>query len=232
MLFNGCELVDTFVKAAMNAAPGCITSPHDEFPWLRQVDDMAGSEDAGRLGDPERPQDVSCLNLLSGFLTVGLIGFGGIANALFHVVVDKKKWLTAEEYTMTFGLAQMLPGAAPINTSIMIADRFQGFAGIVCAIGGLLCVPLCSLIALALLYDRFADVPEVHYGTVASVAAAAGLSLGTAMKVSSRVLRSWPKILIAAASFAAIGIFRVPMIPAMIGLLVVAFSFDYFGRDK
>ena len=104
----------------------------------------------------ERPQHVSCLNLLFGFATVGMIGFGGIANALFHVVVDKRKWLTAEEYTMTFGLAQILPGASPINTSIMIADRFQGLVGVVCAICGLLCVPLISLILLAVgtLYRR------------------------------------------------------------------------------
>ena len=84
-----------------------------------------------------QPRHVSCLDLIFGFAIVGMIGFGGIANALFHVVVDKRKWLTAEEYTMTFGFAQILPGASPINTSIMIADRFQGMLGIICAIAGL-----------------------------------------------------------------------------------------------
>jgi len=180
----------------------------------------------------QSPPHVSCLDLIFGFATVGMIGFGGIANALFHVVVDKRKWLTAEEYTMTFGLAQILPGAAPINTSIMIADRFQGVVGIVCAIGGLLCVPLMSLIALALIYDQFADVPEVRYGTIASVAAAAGLSFGVALKASFRVLRTLPAILLAAVSFGAIGVFRLPMIPTMIGLMIVALTFSYMRRAK
>jgi chromate transporter len=193
---------------------------------------MEIGQDAAGLVERERPSQVSCLDLLLGFLTVGMIGFGGIANALFHVVVDKRRWLTAEEYTMTFGLAQILPGAAPINTSIMIADRFQGFRGVVCAIGGLLCVPLTSLILLAMVYDQFSDMPEVRYGTIASVAAAAGLSLGTALKASFRVLHSIPKILMAVASFAAIGIFRVPMIPAMIALMVAAFAIDHLGREK
>ena len=193
---------------------------------------MEIGQDAAGLVERGRPSQVSCLDLLLGFLTVGMIGFGGIANALFHVVVDKRRWLTAEEYTMTFGLAQILPGAAPINTSIMIADRFQGFRGVVCAIGGLLCVPLTSLILLAMVYDQFSDMPEVRYGTIASVAAAAGLSLGTALKASFRVLHSIPKILMAVASFAAIGIFRVPMIPAMIALMVAAFAIDYLGREK
>lgn len=178
------------------------------------------------------PGAVSCLSLLTGFMTVGLIGFGGIANALFHVVVDKRKWLTAEEYTMTFGMAQILPGAAPINTSIMIADRFQGILGVICAISGLLCVPLISLVLLALVYDHFADMPEVHYGTVASVAAAAGLSLGTALKASFRVLHSVPKVLLAAVAFVAIGIFRAPMIPTMIALMVVALSLNYARRGE
>jgi len=193
---------------------------------------MEAGQEASGHGETGRVSQVSCLDLLLGFLTVGMIGFGGIANALFHVVVDKRQWLTAEEYTMTFGLAQILPGAAPINTSIMIADRFQGFRGIVCAIGGLLCVPLTSLVLLAMVYDHFSDVPEVRYGTIASVAAAAGLSLGTALKASFRVLHTLPKIILAVASFAAIGIFRVPMIPAMIALMIAAFAFDYMGREK
>ena len=188
-------------------------------------DPVAGMEN-------ERPQHVSCLNLLFGFATVGMIGFGGIANALCHGVVDKRKWLTAEEYTMTFGLAQILPGASPINTSIMIADRFQGLVGVVCAICGLLCVPLISLIVLALIYDQFADVPEVRYGTIASVAAAAGLSFGTALKASLRVLRSAPAIILAVVSFGAIGILRVPMIPAMIVLMMVALTFSYMRSEK
>ena len=179
-----------------------------------------------------QPRHVSCLDLIFGFAIVGMIGFGGIANALFHVVVDKRKWLTAEEYTMTFGFAQILPGASPINTSIMIADRFQGVLGIVCAIGGLLCVPLMSLIVLALIYDQFADVPEVRYGTIASVAAAAGLSFGTALKASFRVLRTLPAIILAAVSFGAIGVLRLPMIPTMIALMVVALTFSYMRRDK
>jgi len=180
----------------------------------------------------QAPPDVSCLSLLLGFMTVGMIGFGGIANALFHVVVEKRKWLTVEDYTMTFGMAQILPGAAPINTSIMIADRFQGMAGVICAISGLLCVPLVSLIALALVYDQFAHVPEVQYGTIASVAAAAGLSLGTALKASFRVLHNMPKILLALASFAAIGIFRMPMIPAMLALMVLALSLNHFRSGE
>ena len=192
---------------------------------------MDSGQESTASPENHRPQHVSCLDLLFGFATVGMIGFGGIANALFHVVVDKRKWLTAEEYTMTFGLAQILPGASPINTSIMIADRFQGLRGIVCAIGGLLCVPLISLIALALIYDQFADVPEVRYGTIASVAAAAGLSFGVALKASFRVLRTLPAILFAVASFGAIGILRLPMIPTMIALMIVALTFSYMRRE-
>jgi hypothetical protein len=61
-----------------------------------------------------------------------------------------------------------------------------------------------SLIALALIYDQFADVPEVRYGTIASVAAAAGLSFGVALKASFRVLRTLPAILLAVGSPSAV----------------------------
>ena len=137
-----------------------------------------------------------------------MFGFGGIANALFHVVVERRRWLTPEEYASTLGLGQVLPGANLINLTTMVGDRFQGVIGALLALGGLMSMPLLSLIALATLYDRFSDLPDVHSAMLAAAAGAVGLTMGTGIKLARTILKSPVAISFAAASFAAIGLLQ------------------------
>ena len=74
---------------------------------------------------PAEPQhqNVSLWDLFTGFFLVGLFGFGGIAASLYHISVEKRKWLSSDEYAQTLAIGQILPGASLINMSTIIADR-------------------------------------------------------------------------------------------------------------
>ncbi len=166
-------------------------------------------------------------SLYTGFVLVGLFGFGGIAAALFHVVVERRRWLTASEYTSLLGLGQVLPGANLINMATMVGDRFQGFVGAFLALAGLMSTPLLTLVALASLYDRFADLPDVKSATLAAAAGAVGLTMGTGFKLARNILKSPSAALFALASFVAIGLLRFPMfaVIAVLAPLAVAVEF-------
>jgi chromate transporter len=167
--------------------------------------------------------EVSHWDLFTGFLAVGMFGFGGIAAALFHVVVEKRRWLTPEEYTSTLGLGQVLPGANLINFATMVGDRFQGVAGALLALAGLMSIPLLSLVALATLYDRFSDLPDVRSATAAAAAGAVGLTMGT-------ILKSPMAMIFAAASFAAIGLLRFPMLETIFVLAPLAVAAGFWSQ--
>jgi chromate transporter len=177
-------------------------------------------------------RNVSKWNVFSGFLLVGMFGFGGIATAIFHVVVERRRWLTAEEYASTLGLGQVLPGANLINLATMIGDRFQGALGSILALSGLMLVPILCLLALATLYDRFSYLPDVHAGVLAAAAGAVGLTIGTGIKLGRTILKSPVALVFAAASFVLIGLLRFPILQTMLGLAPLAVAAGFWSERR
>ena len=109
----------------------------------------------------------------------------------------------------------------------MVGDRFQGAVGAAIALAGLMSTPLISLVALATVYDRFSDLPDVKSATIAAAAGAVGLTMGTGFKLARNILKSPTAVLFAVASFGAIGVLRFPMfgVIAVLAPLAVALEF-------
>jgi chromate transporter len=187
--------------------------------------------DANQVADTAR-QPISRWDLFSGFVLVGMFGFGGIAAALYHVVVERRRWLNAEEYASTLGLGQVLPGANLINMTTIVGDRYQGLTGACLALGGLMFMPLVSLMALATLYDRFSGLPDVQAATTAAAAGAVGLTMGTASKLARTILKSRVAVCVAAVSFIAIGLLRFPMLLTIVLLAPVAVAAGFWNERK
>ena len=186
--------------------------------------------------DPVAPTDaplhVTRLQIFVGFFLVGMFGFGGIAAAMHHVIVERRRWLTDHEYASVLGLGQVLPGANLVNMATIVGDRFQGFGGALAALVGLTLMPIVILIALATIYDQFAANPDVIAAVKAAAAGAVGLMFGTAYKIGRTILDSrWP-FLFAVASFLAVGILRLPLLGTLAVLtpMAIAVSFWRSGR--
>ena len=162
---------------------------------------------------------------------VGLFGFGGIAASFYHVAVERRKWLSVDEYAQTLAVGQILPGASLMNMSTIVADRFHGVLGVVCAILGLFTFPLIILVLLITTYDQYSSLPEVQYATKAAAAAAVGLTFGIGLKLAKGILKSGSGLFFAALSFICIGWLRLPMLQSIMAL--VALSMLYIAwRNK
>jgi chromate transporter len=178
-----------------------------------------------------RQMHVSRWSLFSGFVLVGLLGFGGIGASLFHVLVERRRWLTAEEYASTLGLGQVLPGANLINLTTIVGDRYYGLQGAALALSGLMLMPLIVLLGLTTVYDLYADLPDVKAAIAAAAAGAVGLTWGTALKLGRIILRSPGALVFALASFAAIGLLRLPMALTIVTLAPIAIAAG-FWKDR
>lgn len=53
--------------------------------------------------------------LFSGFMKLGLMGFGGVLPLAHRLIVEDQKWLNAEEFTNLLGVCQILPGGNIVN---------------------------------------------------------------------------------------------------------------------
>lgn len=174
----------------------------------------------------ERP-DVTRFDIFTGFFLVGMFGFGGIAAAMHHVIVERRRWLNDQEYASVLGLGQVLPGANLVNMATIVGDRFGGFAGAVMALSGLIFMPIVILIGLATVYDQFSTNPDVIAATKAAAAGAVGLMFGTAWKIGKTVVNTRLALFFAALSFISIGLLRLPLVGTLmvLGPISVAVSF-------
>jgi chromate transporter len=160
-------------------------------------------------------RSVSKRELFFGFLKIGLLGFGGIAPWARHVIIEERRWLTEKEFAAILGVGQILPGPNTMNASVMIGDRFQGVPGVLLCLLGQMAMPLVIITSLAVVYQRFADVPEVKAALAGAAAGAAGLVMGTALKMAQKIKLTPLALVIGILALAAIGILSWPLVPVV-----------------
>jgi chromate transporter len=158
------------------------------------------------------------LQLFLGYAKIGLLGFGGVAPWARHIIVEEKRWLDDREYAALLGVGQVIPGPNTVNCAIMIGDRFRGTTGAIVSALGIAGTPILVLIAIAIVYDHIAGLPGVGAAMVAGAAAAAGMVIGTAIKLARRIKSNIAAIAIGLAAFVSVGLFHLPMLLAILVL--------------
>lgn len=155
---------------------------------------MADALDVTAAGtDPAapRPQPRDCADLFWSFTWLALQGFGGVLAVVQRELVEKKRWMTNDEFVEDWAVAQIMPGPNVVNLSIMIGERYFGWRGAVAALAGMLTFPLILVLVLAVVYAQFASQPAVAGALRGMGAVAAGLIAGMGLKLSS-TLRKHP----------------------------------------
>lgn len=188
---------------------------------------------------PARPQPRSLADLFFSFTLLALQGFGGVLAVVQRELVEKKRWMTREEFVEDWAVAQIMPGPNVVNLSLMIGDRYFGLRGALAALAGMLTFPLLVVLALALalVYAQFAGNPQVAGALRGMGAVAAGLITATGLKLMG-ALKKHPLgvpacIALGAASFAGIALMRWPLAWVLLGLggLSCVLTYRRLGRD-
>src|SRR5665647_1466668 len=128
-----------------------------------------------------RPE--SLRDLFWSFTHLALQGFGGVLAVVQRELVEKKQWLTHEEFVEDWAVAQILPGPNVVNLSLMIGDRYFGLRGALVALAGMLALPMLIVLALAAVFAGISDTPGVQGALRGMGAVAAGLITATGLKL-------------------------------------------------
>lgn len=184
-----------------------------------------------------RPQPNSLSDLFFSFTILALQGFGGVLAVVQRELVEKKRWMTREEFVEDWAVAQIMPGPNVVNLSLMIGDRYFGLRGAMVALAGMLTFPLLVVLALALVYAQFADNPQVAGALRGMGAVAAGLITATGLKLMG-ALKKHPMgvpacAVFGIATFAGIALLRLPLAYVLLGLGGAACVLTYrkMGKD-
>lgn len=158
----------------------------------------------------------SCTDLFVTFNRIAIQGYGGVLAISQHELVERRGWMTREEFLEAFSLCQILPGPSVTTLAWTIGDRHFGLRGAFAALGGILLVPVVLVIALTLAYVEFAAEPMVANALRGMAAVVAGLTLATAVKLAT-ALKKTPiglplGIGFAALTFVGIGVLHWPLV--------------------
>jgi chromate transporter len=165
------------------------------------------------------PEPVGLAALYGAFLKASLCGFGGgLLVWTRRVLVEERRWLTEAEFADTLSLCQVLPGANFANLSVCVGARYRGAAGAIAALLGLTLLPLIVALGLGALYLRIADLAIIRHVLAGVSAAAAGMVVGTGLRMLQPYRRQPAALIFAALAFAAIVFTRLPLPVVLLGL--------------
>jgi len=171
---------------------------------------------------PPYPHPKSLRELFWAFTWLALQGFGGVLAVVQRELVDKKHWLTREQFIEDWAVAQVLPGPNVVNICLMIGDRYFGVRGGLTALAGMLTFPLLLVLVLSWLTLGGADSVQLQGALRGMGAMAAGMIAATGFKLfpalKLNVLGALVCFALVAITFVLIALLRVPLIWVLLGL--------------
>lgn len=167
------------------------------------------------------------------WLRVAALSFGGPAGqiAVMHrILVQEKRWIPEARFLHALNYCMLLPGPEAQQLATYTGWLLHGWRGGLTA-GLLFILPgFASILALSVLYVRYADlglITAVFYGLKAAVAAIVVQAL---LRIGGRALVGPAHVAIAAAAFVALFFFAVPY--PIVVVAAAAFGLLAGGRSE
>lgn len=198
---------------------------------MRPRTDNSGMSDQAPLNHPQSKSD-----LFWSFTILALQGFGGVLAVVQRELVEKKRWMSREQFIEDWAVAQIMPGPNVINLALMIGGRYFGMAGALAGVAGMLAAPLVVVLLLAIAFGGVSDAPWAQGALRGMGAVSAGLIAAVGLKLIS-ALRKNPMgmaacVLLAAASFVGVGVLRWPLVHVLLSTGLLACSWAYWQLAK
>jgi chromate transporter len=158
---------------------------------------------------PSVPVPLSEIFML--FLKVGITGFGGgmaIVALTERMVVQEKKWVTAEEFLHGLAFGQIL-GPFSLNTCTFVGYRLRGVAGGLLAATAFLLPSFIIVSILAWLYLRFNHLHLLQKALAGTNPVVIALIIAVVLDMGKKQIKGANGWIMALATFAAAAFFKI-----------------------
>jgi chromate transporter len=154
---------------------------------------------------------VGLLELASTFLKIGAFGFGGPFSLLAIMekeVVERRRWLSVEDFTQSVAIGTMTPGPIFFAAAVFIGYRLRGILGAVVSGLAVLLPSFILVVIIAALYLRVERAPWVVAVSRGIAAGVVGLFISVVLKTGRALMTDSISVLVVVAAFLLLFIFR------------------------
>jgi chromate transporter len=133
------------------------------------------------------------MSILTDFAQIGFQSFGGGSATLAMIqrlAVEKRRWLSEEEFARDWALVQMAPGINLVAITILIGRRVTGIRGSVAALLGLLAPSVTLTIVMTAFFAWARETPLVQAALKGIIPATVGMGLWTSVTITRPLLRA------------------------------------------
>ncbi len=110
------------------------------------------------------PVSLALWQLFLAFGRANIFGFGGgpsVIPLIQQEVVDNFKWLSTEEFTDALAMGNALPGPIATKMAAYVGYKIAGLGGALAALIGTVVPTAVAMLALAGLYFKYKDTPQM-----------------------------------------------------------------------
>ena len=197
---------------------------------LNRANVAVGSASVAEEGKPG--ERVSLVALFIAFLRVSLLGFGGGLVWARRIVVEQRRWTGDEEFTDILGLCQFMPGPNIIGIAVCVGARLRGLIGTIAAVSGFVLIPCVLGFSLGLLYLQYSHLAVLRNILSGVSAAAAGLLIGTGIRMLLPHRNHPHTLIVAALAFGGMTFTKLPLLVVLFGVTLLSITVTQVEATK
>lgn len=162
-------------------------------------------------------------DLFVSFWKIGTFTIGGgyvMIPIMEREVVDRRKWLSHEEFLDNLSLSQAMPGVFAVNMATCIGHRLGGFRGVIAAIAGNILMPITIILFLAISFRLFRDNVFVEHVFMGLRPAVVALIATPVFRMAKQARITWSTLWIPVVSALLIWLFGVSPVWVILAAIV------------
>jgi chromate transporter len=159
---------------------------------------------------------VSLVDLFLQFLIVGAVSFGGGIIAYERILlVEKRKWLNADQFMAYLAISQTMPGLNSVNLAILTGDYLRGIKGSIIALLGLVLPGSALVLLLGLIYTALTDHAITVLLLTGIAAGATGLLAAVTYRIGDAHWKKPISLLLITVTFVLMSIVKLPLLEVL-----------------
>jgi chromate transporter len=165
----------------------------------------------------EKAQEpASLLDLFLQFLIVGAVSFGGGIIAYERILlVEKRKWLTADEFMAYLAISQTMPGLNSVNLAVITGDYLRGIKGSIVALLGLILPGSAIVLLLGFVYTALTDHAITVLLLTGIAAGATGLLAAVTYRIGDEHWKKPISLILITVTFVLMSIAKLPLLEVL-----------------